>query len=426
MATMLQTVHNHAPSEDNPFQIAQQQIKKACSALKLEPAVFEILKEPAQVLSVSIPVKMDDGKVKTFTGFRSQHTNVLGPCKGGIRFHPRVNMEEIKALSMLMTIKCSVLGLPYGGGKGGVICNPKEMSLGELERLCRGYIRAVASFIGPDRDIPAPDVYTNAQMMAWMMDEYSKIQGYNVPAVITGKPIALGGSLGRAEATATGCVHTIVEAAGRLGLDLSAATASIQGWGNAGSNIHYLLSRLGVKVVAVSDSGGAVYNADGIDYNSLYMCKQTTGSVVHFQGGKKIDPEEVLTLPVDILIPAALENVITAANAGQIKARLVAEAANGPTTYEADEILHEKGIVVIPDILANAGGVTVSYFEWVQNMMHYYWPAEEVNQKLQGKMIQAFRETYDMSRKHRVSLRMGAYMVALDRIAAAMRLRGWL
>lgn len=421
MATELKIQHQ---SED-PFDIAKQQLREACDALNLDRGVYEILREPARVYSVAIPVKMDSGEIKTFVGYRVQHTDVTGPTKGGIRFHPGVTVDEVKALAMWMTMKCNLVGLPYGGGKGGVVCNPKLLSKGELERLSRGYIRAIVDAVGPDKDIPAPDVYTTPQVMAWMMDEYSKLVGRYSPGVITGKPLTIGGSLGRSEATAQGCVYTIREAANCIGLDLSDARAIIQGYGNAGSITARLLHELGVTIVGASDSQGAVYHPGGLDPVELALHKEKTGSVKGFPGTKDVDGQAMLEMPCDILVPAALENVITAANAGQIQARIIAEAANGPTTPEADEILYRRGIMVIPDILANAGGVTVSYFEWVQNLMHFYWTAEEVNQRLEQMMTQAFAKTYDMSREMKVNTRLAANMVALDRIAKAMIARGW-
>lgn len=421
MATQLNVRHE----VENPFDIARQQLYEACEALNLPSGVYEILKEPARVYTVSIPVKMDSGEVKTFLGYRAQHTDVTGPTKGGIRFHPDVTLDEVKALSMWMTMKCNLIGLPYGGGKGGVIVNPKELSKGELERLSRGYIRAIVEAVGPDKDIPAPDVYTTPQVMGWMMDEYSKLVGRYSPGVITGKPLAVGGSLGRSEATARGCVFTVREAAAKLGLDLTKATAVIQGFGNAGSVAARLLSELGVTIVGVSDSQGAVYNPEGMDPLALAAHKEATGSVKGFPGAREVDGRALLELPCDILVPAALENVITGSNAGRIQARIIAEAANGPTTPEADEILYRRGITVIPDILANAGGVTVSYFEWVQNLMNFYWTAEEVNQRLEQLMVQAFHKTYEMSQGKQVNMRLAAYMVSLDRIAKAMVARGW-
>lgn len=422
----IEMARSNVPVEENSFHIAQQQLRMACDALGLEPAVYELLKEPARVFTVSIPVKMDDGSIRTFIGYRAQHTDVLGPTKGGIRFHPDVTLDEVKALAMWMTFKCGVVGLPYGGGKGGVVCNPKELSRNELERLSRGYIRALGHNIGPEIDIPAPDVYTNAQVMGWMYDEFSTLRGVNTPGVITGKPIILGGSLGRNEATACGCVYTIREAAAHQGIELSRATAVIQGFGNAGSIAARLLHRMGVTIIGVSDSQGTAVNRDGLDPDALVAHKEKTGSVVGFPGSRAIPPEELLYEACDILVPAALENVITRHNASKINAKIIAEAANGPTTPQADEILFERGILVIPDILANAGGVTVSYFEWVQNLMNFYWTEEEVNNRLEKMMVSAFERTCKTSKDHGVNMRLAAYMVALERITEAMRARGWL
>lgn len=409
----------------NPLRAAQQLMYDACTRLGLNPGVYEILKEPARVFVVSIPVKMDSGEVQTFIGYRSQHTDITGPAKGGIRFHPHATLDEVKALSIWMTIKCNVVGLPYGGGKGAVVCNPKKLSKAELERLSRAYMRAIAPYIGPDKDIPGPDMYTNAQVMGWMLDEFSQIAGCNTPGVITGKPIVAGGSLGRTEATARGISFVVREAACRMGIELSRATAVIQGFGNAGSIATRLLSEMGVKIIGVSDSTGAIYNPDGIDPVALSAHKAATSSVTGFPGAECINPDDLLTTECDILIPAAFENVITRKNATRIRARLIAEAANGPTTPEADEILFRRGVQVIPDILANAGGVTVSYFEWVQNLQNFYWTEEEVNQRLERIMVEAFAKTYDMSAEHKVSMRTAAYMVALDRIGRAMEARGW-
>ncbi|NLU50622.1 MAG: Glu/Leu/Phe/Val dehydrogenase [Syntrophomonadaceae bacterium] len=410
----------------NPFQMAQAQLKAACDKLGLDPGYYEILKEPLRVLTVNIPVKMDDGTTKTFIGFRSQHNDAVGPTKGGIRFHPDVTLDEVKALSMWMTFKCGVVGIPYGGGKGGVICNPKELSKSELERLSRNYFRAIAQIVGPEKDIPAPDVYTTGQIMAWMMDEFSKVKQFNAPGVITGKPLIIGGSRGRNEATARGCMYVIVEAAAKIGLSLEGATVAIQGYGNAGRIAAELLSGLGCKIVAVSDSRGAAYNPAGIDPWAIGQFKDTTGTVKGYPGSEDIGNAGVLTLPCDILIPAALENQITAAVAPEVKAKLVAEAANGPTTPEADKILFENGIMVLPDILANAGGVTVSYFEWVQNLMGYYWTEEEVNDKLHQVMVQAFSNVYNMYQRYGdIDMRTAAYLVAVERVAQAMEVRGW-
>lgn len=417
--------HVHHAESQNPFIIAQHQLKTACDLLGLNPGVYEVLREPARVYTVSIPVQMDSGEIKSFLGFRSQHTDVIGPTKGGIRFHPDLTLDEVKALSIWMTMKCSLLDLPYGGGKGGIICNPKEMSPNELEQLSRGYVRALAPNVGPQKDIPAPDVYTTPQIMAWMMDEFSKIEGYYCPGVITGKPLSLGGSLGRREATARGCTFTIREAASRLGIDLSEATAVIQGYGNAGSIAATLLQEMGVTIVGASDSKGAIYNPEGLEPEDLAAHKASTGSVANFPGSRSIPADELLEIECDILVPAALENVITSHNAGRIQAKIIAEAANGPTTPEADAILFQRGVLVIPDILANAGGVTVSYFEWTQNLTNFYWTEDEVNQRLEQKMVDAFERTYQMCQDRNVNMRLAAYMVSLERLAEALTVRSW-
>lgn len=410
----------------NPFKIAQQQLDEAAAILRLDPGIHALLREPMRELHVTIPVRMDDGSVKVFKGFRVQYNNARGATKGGIRFHPEETIDTVRALAAWMTWKTAVVDIPLGGGKGGVICNPKEMSQGELERLSRGYIRAIAKFIGPETDVPAPDVYTDPQIMAWMMDEYSVITGYNVPGVITGKPLPLGGSAGRGDATARGGVSTIREAAKVLGLNLKGAPCAIQGYGNAGHFGHVLAEQiLGLKVVAVSDSKGGIYNPAGLDPKAVSEHKDKTGSVVNFPGAKNITNEELLELDVVVLIPAALENQITEKNAANIKAKIVAEFANGPTTPEADKILFAKGVYVIPDFLCNAGGVTVSYFEQVQNAYDYYWPLEEVHEKLDKKMTAAFHAVHEMAQKHKVNNRVGAYLVAVHRVAEAMRLRGW-
>ncbi len=410
----------------NPFKIAQQQLDEAAAILKLEPGIHALLREPMRELHVTIPVRMDDGSVKVFKGFRVQYNDARGATKGGIRFHPEETIDTVRALAAWMTWKTAVVDIPLGGGKGGVICNPKEMSQGELERLSRGYIRAIAKFIGPEIDVPAPDVYTNPQIMAWMMDEYSIITGYNVPGVITGKPLPLGGSAGRGDATARGGVYTIREAAKVLNLNLKGAPCAIQGYGNAGYFGHVLAEQiLGMKVVAVSDSKGGIYNPAGLDPKAVSEHKDKTGSVVNFPGAKNITNEELLELDVLVLIPAALENQITEKNAANIKAKIVAEFANGPTTPEADKILYANGVYVIPDFLCNAGGVTVSYFEQVQNAYDYYWPLEEVHEKLDRKMTAAFHAVHEMAQKHKVNNRVGAYLVAVHRVAEAMRLRGW-
>jgi glutamate dehydrogenase (NAD(P)+) len=412
--------------ELNPFKIAQEQLDKAAKVMKLDPALHAFLREPMRVLEVTIPVKMDDGSVKIFKGFRVQYNDARGPTKGGIRFHPQETLDTVKALAAWMTWKTSVVDIPYGGAKGGVICDPKSMSEGEIERLSRGYIRAIGRFIGPEKDIPAPDVYTTPQIMAWMMDEYSKIVGYNAPGVITGKPLEVGGSLGRGDATAKGGMYCLREAAKKIKLDLSKATVAVQGYGNAGQFAHKLVTEMfGAKVVAVSDSKGGIYSEKGLDFEKVLAHKEKTGSVVNFPGTKNITNEELLELKVDVLIPAALENQITGKNADKIKAKIVLELANGPTTPEADEILYKKGILDIPDFLANAGGVTVSYFEWVQNINGYYWTLDEVYQRLDQKMTKAFWDVMDAMEKYKVEPRTAAYIVAVKRVADAVRIRGW-
>ena len=408
------------------FESAQAQLDEVAGMLHLEPGIHAILREPMRELQVSIPVKMDDGQIKVFTGFRVQYNNARGPFKGGIRFHPDETIDTIRALAAWMTWKCAVADIPLGGGKGGVICNPKEMSSGELERLSRGYIDAIWEFIGPDRDIPAPDVYTNPQIMAWMMDEYSKLRGYGVPGVITGKPLPIGGSLGRGDATSRGGVYTIVEAARHLDINLSSATVAVQGYGNAGSNVAILMHDLTKsRIIAVSDSRGGIYNKQGFDPHQVLQHKIETGSVINFPEAENISNDQLLELEVTVLCPSALENVITEENAPRIKAKIVAPLANGPITSEADEVLNQNGVFVIPDFLCNAGGVTVSYFEWVQNLYKYYWDEGEVHQRLSKSMTKAFQAVLAESLKRKVSMRLAAYIVAVARVAEAMRLRGW-
>ena len=411
--------------ELNPFKIAQEQLDMAAKLLKLDPAVHSLLREPKRVIEVTFPVRMDNGQIKIFKGFRVQYNDARGPCKGGIRFHPQETIDTVKALAAWMTWKTACVGIPLGGGKGGVICNPKEMSRGELERLSRAYIDAIAIAIGPERDIPAPDVYTTPEIMAWMMDEFAKIRGYNAPGVITGKPIPLGGSEGRGDATARGAAYTIREAAKKLNILLKGATVAVQGYGNAGSNAAILLQGMGARIIAVSDSKGGILSEKGLDPNELFQHKQKTGSVVGFPGTKAITNEGLLEEQCDILVPAALENVITSKNASRIKAKIVAEAANGPTTPEADDIMFKNKVFDIPDFLCNAGGVTVSYFEWIQNIYGLYWPVEEVHERLDKIMTKAFNDVYDMHAKHNVNMRMAAYMLSVQRVAEAMRLRGW-
>jgi len=410
----------------NPFAMAQAQLDEAARRLKLAPAAHALLREPLRELHVSIPVRMDNGELKVLKGFRVQYNDARGPLKGGIRFHPQETINTVKALAAWMTWKCSVVNIPLGGSKGGVICDPKSMSTGELERLCRSYVDQVWKIVGPEIDIPAPDVYTTPQMMAWMMDEYSKIKGYPVPGMITGKPIPVGGSQGRGDATARGGVYCIREAAKHLNMDLSKATVVVQGYGNAGSYGAILMKQMiGAKTVAVSDTRGGIFNANGLDPQAVLEHKQKTSSVVGFPGAESISNEELLELDVDVLLPSALESVITGANAGRVKARVVGELANGPTTPEADEILYENNVFVIPDFLCNAGGVTVSYFEWVQNVAGYYWEVEEVHARLDKKMTTAFHEVLKASLEHKVNMRVAAYMVAVSRVAEAMKLRGW-
>ncbi len=410
----------------NPFKIVQGQVADAVKTLNLGPAVYELLKQPLRFLEVAVPVEMDDGSVKVFQGYRSQHNDAVGPCKGGIRFHPNVNADEVKALSMWMTFKCAILGLPYGGGKGGVACNPKELSTRELERLSRSYIRAISAIVGPDRDVPAPDVYTNPQVMAWMVDEFSKMKMKNQFGLITGKPLIIGGSAGRGEATARGCVITVREAARKLGIDIKGARTVIQGFGNAGSVAARLMTEMGAKVIAVNDSQGGAFNPAGLDPVKVLEYKNHTGSVKGFPGSQDISNKDLVELECEILIPAALENQITACNAANVRAKIVGEAANGPTTPEADVIMAENGVFLVPDVLANAGGVTVSYFEWVQNLYSFYWTEKEVNERLEPMMVSAFEAVYEMHRIKGVKMRDAAYLVAVNRVAEAMKVRGWL
>ncbi len=410
----------------NPFKIAQQQLDEAASVLKLDPAVHELLRWPLRELHVTLPVKMDDGTTKVFHGFRVQYNDARGPTKGGIRYHPDETIDTVRALAAWMTWKCAVVDIPLGGGKGGIICNPKELSMGELERLSRAYIRQVGRIIGLEKDVPAPDVYTTPQIMAWMADEYAFLKGHNEFGVITGKPLAMGGSAGRGDATARGGIYCLREAGKVLGIDLQDAPAAIQGYGNAGSFAHKLGAEiLGLKVVAVSDSRGGIYDEEGLDYKNVLTHKQRTGSVIDFPGAKKIGNEDLLELDVTVLFPSALENVITEANAANIKARISVELANGPTTPEADKILHKNGVYVIPDFLANAGGVTVSYFEMVQNAYDYYWDEDMVHQRLDAKMTTAFHAVHEAADEHKVHNRLAAYLVAVNRVAEVVKLRGW-
>ena len=413
-------------SELNPFLLAQRQLDEAAHVLNLDPALHELLRWPLREFHVTLPVKMDNGTVHVFEGFRVQYNDARGPCKGGIRFHPEETIDTVRALAMWMTWKTAVHDLPLGGGKGGVICNPKKMSPGELERLSRAYIRQIGRVIGFDKDVPAPDVYTTPQIMAWMMDEYSFMQGHNDFGVITGKPLTLGGSPGRDDATARGAIYCVREAAQILGLNLQGATGAIQGYGNAGTFAHRLANELlGLKIVAVSDSKGGIYNESGLDYQAVMAYKAETGSVVGFPNTRPISSEALLELKVDVLFPAALESVIRRENASNIQAKIVAELANGPTTPEADAILHQKGTYLIPDFLCNAGGVTVSYFEMAQNAADYYWDLPTIHERLDRKMTAAFHTVHETALRYRVSNRLAAHLVAVKRVADAMRLRGW-
>lgn len=412
-------------AELNPFKIAQAQLDEAAKHLKLDKGTHEMLRWPMRELHVTIPIKMDDGSTRVFKGFRVQYNDARGPTKGGIRWHPDETIDTVRALAAWMTWKTAIVDIPYGGGKGGIVCNPKEMSEGEKERLARGYIRAIGKFISPKIDIPAPDVYTTPQIMLWMMDEFSNITGYNTPGIITGKPVIAGGSLGRGDATARGGMYTLREAAKIRGIDLSKATVAIQGYGNAGQFAHQLIEELfGSKVVAISDSRGGIYNENGLDFKDSLKVKVDTGTVTNIKGDK-ISNEELLELKVDILVPAALENVLTEDNAGNVKTEILVELANGPTTPEADLILQEKGVYVIPDFLANAGGVTVSYFEWVQNETGYYWPIERIHKELDEHMTDAFNAVHKMREEKRVHNRLAAYLVAVKRVVDVMKLRGW-
>ncbi|MBC8444208.1 Glu/Leu/Phe/Val dehydrogenase [Candidatus Woesearchaeota archaeon] len=408
----------------NPFENAQVQLKKAADLMKLDKNIYEILKQPQRILEVNIPVKMDDGTIKVFKGFRSQHNNSRGPTKGGIRFHPDVSKEEVMALSMWMTWKCAAVNIPYGGGKGGVIVNSHELSEKELEKLSRNYIEAIKPIIGPSKDIPAPDVYTNPKIMAWMMDEFSRLEGFHNPAVITGKPIEVGGSQGRGFSTAQGGVYTLNEAMKKLGIEKKDTTVAIQGYGNAGYFAAKILYEQGYKIVAVSDSKGGIYSEMGLDPEKVFSHKKKTGSVKNFQDTKNITNEDILELKTAVLVPAALENQITKENASKIQAKIILELANGPTTPEADEMLFKDKVLVIPDILANAGGVVVSYFEWVQNLMNYYWTEEEVLGKLKKIMADSFNQIYKIQQKYKIDMRTATYISAVSRVASAMKHRG--
>jgi glutamate dehydrogenase/leucine dehydrogenase len=419
-------VHLSATSAEkkSAYSVAMENFEKAADQLQFDDDVRNMIRFPERILCVNVPVRMDNGKIECFQGYRVQHNTSRGPAKGGIRFHPDVTLDEVKALSTRMTWKCAVVSIPFGGGSGGVTCNPKAMSIGEIERLTRRYTSAILPIIGPGQDIPAPDVYTNAQVMAWIMDTYSMTRGYLVPGVVTGKPVALGGSLGRNEATARGAFISIEGATQHLRIPLRAAKVVVQGFGNTGAISAQLLDGAQCDVIAVSDSSGAIYSKDGLHIPKLMQHKERTGSVVGFPGADTITPDEMLALDCDILVPAAMENMINEQNAGKIKAKLIAEAANGPVTPEADRILEKKGVFVIPDILCNAGGVTVSYFEWVQNETHLAWDLAEVNMRLEKVMKTAFNEVLEVHLASKASMRTAANMLAIQRVVEATKLRG--
>ena len=416
-----------APLKDkeNPFEAMMTRFHKASQILGLEDEIYNVLKNPARQVIVSLPVTMDDGSIRVFEGYRVIHSTILGPSKGGIRFDPHVNLDEVKALAAWMTWKCAVVDIPYGGAKGGVSCNPREMSAGEIERLMRAYTQAMADVFGPDKDIPAPDMGTGPREMAWLMDQYSRTRGMTTHAVVTGKPIVLGGSLGRTEATGRGVMVSAMAAMEKLKINPYKATCAVQGFGNVGSWASRLLHERGLIVQAISDLSGAYYNEKGIDIEKAGQYRDANkGSLEGYAGAEKISNEALLTLPVDLLVPAATEDVITSSNAPDIKARLIVEGANGPTSSKADNIINEKGILVVPDILANAGGVTVSYFEWVQNRLGYKWTADRVNRRSDRIMKDAFVNVYRVSQEYKVPMRIAAYMVAIDKVAKTYKFRG--
>jgi glutamate dehydrogenase (NAD(P)+) len=410
--------------ELNPFEIAIQQFNRAADYLELDNSTRRVLSTTKRQLIVSIPVKMDGGDVQVFEGYRVQHNIARGPAKGGIRYHPNVSLDEVKALAAWMTWKCATVGIPYGGGKGGVICDPKSLSINELERLTRRYAFEIAPIIGPDRDIPAPDVYTDEQTMAWIMDTISMVRGHTELGVVTGKPISLGGSQGRAEATARGCLYALREACRVQGMDLNGARVAIHGFGNAGANISHMVADDGAKVVAICDSKVGLYAENGIDIQEALRHKKQTSSLAGLPGVKEIARDDVLTVDCDILLPAALENAITLANVGQVKAKIIAELANGPTTPGADRVLDDGGVFLVPDILANAGGVTVSYYEWVQDQYSFFWSEKQINETLEGTMRAAFKSVHETAERYDTDMRTGAYILAVDRVAEATRVRG--
>jgi glutamate dehydrogenase/leucine dehydrogenase len=408
----------------NAYDVALENFDAAADALKLDQDTREMIKYPERILTVTVPVRMDDGHIHRFEAYRVQHSSVRGPAKGGIRFHPQVTLDEVKALATWMTWKCAVVNIPFGGAKGGVTCDPKHMSQGELERMTRRYTSAILPLIGPEQDIPAPDVYTTPQTMAWIMDTYSMTKGYPIPGVVTGKPISLGGSLGRNEATGRGVFYTIQSACEHLGMPLKGARVVVQGFGNAGSIAAQLLYDAGARVIAISDSRACILNHDGINIPELIHMKTLTGHVDGFPETEPITPEELLALDCEILVPAALENMIHSENAEMVKARIVAEAANGPVTPGGDRILERKGAFLIPDILCNAGGVTVSYFEWVQDEQHLFWEAQDVYNRLERVMKNAFKDVLDLHIEQKVPMRIAANMLGIHRVAEAVKIRG--
>jgi glutamate dehydrogenase (NAD(P)+) len=410
--------------ELNPFEIAKQQFNRAADYLNLEASMRHVLENPKRQLIVSIPVKMDGGDVQVFEGYRVQHNIARGPAKGGIRYHPNVSLDEVKALASWMTWKCATVGIPYGGGKGGVICDPKSLSKNELERLTRRYAFEIAPIIGPDRDIPAPDVYTDEQTMAWIMDTISMVRGHTELGVVTGKPISLGGSQGRSEATARGCLYALREACRVKGMNLNGARVAVHGFGNAGANIARLVAEDGARVVAACDSKAGVYAENGIDMKRALSHKAETSSLAGLPGTKEISPDEIIGVDCDILLPSALENAITLANVGKVKARIIAELANGPTTPGADNVLAENGVLLIPDILANAGGVTVSYYEWVQDQNSFFWSEKQINETLEQTIRTAFNSVHETAKRYGTDFRTGAYILAVARVAEATSVRG--
>ncbi|WP_079530150.1 Glu/Leu/Phe/Val family dehydrogenase [Halobacillus hunanensis] len=415
-------------AENDQFDVlnsTQTVVKKALDKLGYPNEVYDLLKEPVRMMAVRIPVRMDDDSIKIFTGYRAQHNDAVGPTKGGVRFHPNVTEKEVKALSIWMSLKAGIVDLPYGGGKGGIVCDPREMSFRELEGISRGYVRAISQIVGPTKDIPAPDVFTNSQIMAWMMDEYSRIDEFNNPGFITGKPIVLGGSHGRETATAKGVTICIEEAAKKKGIDVEGARVVVQGFGNAGSFLAKFMHDKGAKVIGISDAYGGLHDPDGLDIDYLLDRRDSFGTVTNLFKNT-ITNEELLELDCDILVPAAIENQITEKNANSIKATIVVEAANGPTTLEATKILSDRGILLVPDVLASAGGVTVSYFEWVQNNQGYYWTEEEVEEKLHKVIVKGFDNVFRTSENRRVDMRLAAYMVGVRKMAEASRFRGWI